>query len=558
MVASVATELGAGWAALRRGAWEDARSAFAAVLARADDHAEAYEGLAWAAWWLSDTDAVFSARERAYQLFRGEEDSLSAARVATWIASDHLDFRGDDAVARGWFRRARRLLEGLDPAPEHGWLAAHEASTALLQDNDVVAGRQLGATAAELGRALGSVALEAVGMATEGLALVTQGRVADGMPLLDEAAAAALGDEFEHLWAIPWTCCYLIYACERVHDLDRAKQWCRKVEEYSERTRIEFAWGVCRAHHAAVLVWQGAWDEAERELGDAGRALERTRPPWSAEAAVRLGELRRRQGRLHEAAALFELAEGHPLALVGTGELFLDRSDWKAACEVAERFLRSVPAESRTERLPGLQLLVWALTRLGDHDRGVAALAELEALATLIPTFLVRATASFCSGVVEHAQGDLEAAKRRFEDSVDLYTRAGVPYEAARARIELATVLAATRRPAAAAEQAARAQEVLRRLGAAAEAERATPLLALPGQAAPDPQDWTTLTTRERQVLALVAQGMSDAAIAASLTLSRHTVHRHVANIFTKLGCSSRAAAVARAAAQGLLDVPTV
>jgi DNA-binding CsgD family transcriptional regulator/exonuclease VII small subunit len=556
MVASVATELAAGRAALHRGAWGDARSRFAAVLARAE-HAEAYEGLAWAAWWLNDIDAVFSARERAYQLFRGGGDSLSAARVATWIASDHLDLRGDDAVARGWLRRARRLLEGLDPAPEHGWLAAHEAFTALLQDNDVVAGRQLGATAAELGRALGSSALEAVGMATEGLALVTQGRVAEGMPLLDEAAAAALGDELEHLWAIPWTCCYLIYACERVHDLDRAKQWCRKVEEYSERTDTDFAWGLCRAHHAGVLVWQGAWEAAEQELGDAGRVLERTRPPWGVETTVRLGELRRRQGRLHEAAALFELAEGHPLALVGAGELCLDRSDWSGACDIAERILRNVPAESRTERLPGLQLLVRALTRIGDHDRSVATLAELEALATLIPTSLVRATASFCSGAVERGQGDLEAAKRRFEDSVDLYTRAGVPYEAARARIELATVLAATRRPAAAAEQAARAHEVLMRLGAVHEAERATPLLGLPDHDASGPQDRTTLTTRERQVLALVAQGMSDAAIAASLTLSRHTVHRHVANIFTKLGCSSRAAAVAIAAAQGLLDVPT-
>ena len=58
MVASVATELGAGWAALHRGAWGDARSRFAAVLARAE-HAEAYEGLAWTAWWLNDIDAVF-------------------------------------------------------------------------------------------------------------------------------------------------------------------------------------------------------------------------------------------------------------------------------------------------------------------------------------------------------------------------------------------------------------------------------------------------------------------------------------------------------------------
>jgi DNA-binding CsgD family transcriptional regulator len=94
-------------------------------------------------------------------------------------------------------------------------------------------------------------------------------------------------------------------------------------------------------------------------------------------------------------------------------------------------------------------------------------------------------------------------------------------------------------------------------LGAVLEAERAMRFLGLPDRDASRSHDRTALTARERQVLALVAQGMSDAEIAASLTLSRHTVHRHVANIFTKLGCSSRAAAVARAAAQGLLDVPT-
>jgi pimeloyl-ACP methyl ester carboxylesterase/DNA-binding CsgD family transcriptional regulator len=61
------------------------------------------------------------------------------------------------------------------------------------------------------------------------------------------------------------------------------------------------------------------------------------------------------------------------------------------------------------------------------------------------------------------------------------------------------------------------------------------------------------LSTREREVLALVASGLSDQEIAQQLVLSPHTVHRHVANIRHKLGRSSRTAAVAEAARLGLL-----
>ncbi len=66
--------------------------------------------------------------------------------------------------------------------------------------------------------------------------------------------------------------------------------------------------------------------------------------------------------------------------------------------------------------------------------------------------------------------------------------------------------------------------------------------------AAPDP-----LSPREHEVLALVARGLSDREIAEQLIVSPHTVHRHVANIRTKLGSGSRAAAVAEAARIGLL-----
>jgi pimeloyl-ACP methyl ester carboxylesterase/DNA-binding CsgD family transcriptional regulator len=70
------------------------------------------------------------------------------------------------------------------------------------------------------------------------------------------------------------------------------------------------------------------------------------------------------------------------------------------------------------------------------------------------------------------------------------------------------------------------------------------------GDQSPDPGD---LTKRETEVLTLVASGLSDREIADRLVLSPHTVHRHVANVRTKLGLPTRAAAVAAAARRGLL-----
>ena len=78
------------------------------------------------------------------------------------------------------------------------------------------------------------------------------------------------------------------------------------------------------------------------------------------------------------------------------------------------------------------------------------------------------------------------------------------------------------------------ARETLGFLGAPVDVARAT----APGGAA-------RLTEREREVLRLVARGETDSEIATSLVLSPHTVHRHIANIRTKLGVPSRTAAAA-------------
>jgi pimeloyl-ACP methyl ester carboxylesterase/DNA-binding CsgD family transcriptional regulator len=72
------------------------------------------------------------------------------------------------------------------------------------------------------------------------------------------------------------------------------------------------------------------------------------------------------------------------------------------------------------------------------------------------------------------------------------------------------------------------------------------------GAVAGEPPD-VLLSAREREVLALVADGLNDGEIAEQLVLSPHTVHRHVANIRHKLGRGSRTAAVAEAARLGLL-----
>jgi non-specific serine/threonine protein kinase len=69
----------------------------------------------------------------------------------------------------------------------------------------------------------------------------------------------------------------------------------------------------------------------------------------------------------------------------------------------------------------------------------------------------------------------------------------------------------------------------------------------------PRERDAHPLTRRELEVLRLVARGMSNGEIAATLVLSGHTVHRHMSNVFGKLAVSSRAAAVAQAAQLGLL-----
>ena len=295
--------LAAGGAALERGDWAGARVEFEAAVAEGES-AEALEGLGRACFLLDDLDASVRAWERGYRLCREGGDGRGAARLACALARQAAQ-RGEEAVYNGWIERMRRFLSDLEECPEHALLAVQEALFAFLRYNDPAAAQAHAASGRELARRFGLIDLEMLALAIEGASLVASGELARGMGQLDEATAAALGGEMRQLDLIGLTCCFMIYACERVRDFDRAGQWCTRMKEYCERNGLRSVTAVCRTHYATVLTERGEWGDAEAELVIATELLA-ARPILQADAVARLGELRRLQGRLDEASALFD------------------------------------------------------------------------------------------------------------------------------------------------------------------------------------------------------------------------------------------------------------
>jgi LuxR family maltose regulon positive regulatory protein len=551
-----ATPLDAGWAALSGGDWERARACFEESLGGGETP-EALEGMGWAGHMLNDDRLTFDARERAYRLYHERGDKGSAARIAAWLAADCLLFRGEPAVANGWLQRAHSLIDGLEPGVDHGWLAIHEGYIALALDEDTVKARRLAARAVELGRVFGAPELEMLGLGLEGRALVSEGELEEGMRRLDEATTVALDGEARLLYCVAWACCFLISACERVRDYERAAQWCARVGEFCGQHDI-FLLNTCRAHYASVLSWQGRWEEAESQLGAAVEGLQASRPPMVRDALARLGELRRRQGRLADAEELFARSETHSLSLLGCAALALDRGQPSEAAELADRYLRRFPDPTRIERSAGLEVATRALALLGEHERATEALGQLREIAAQARTRPLLAAVCSSEGTLAVARGDHDAARRSFEDALDLLAASDARFEAARVRLDLAATLSALGRHDRARREIEAALAGFRELGAEGESARADAMLgklrrtraSLPTEAVDTPLG--DLSRRELEVLSLVAEGLTNHDIAQRLVLSEHTVNRHVANILRKLGLTSRAAAATLAGRHGL------
>jgi len=204
MSASVEASLASGREALARAAWAQARVRFEAALA-AGETVEALEGLGVAARWQMDGQAALDAHERAYRLARESDDDAASARLAIELASDCGQFRGA-AETGGWLERAGDLLARLPPQPEHAVLAYWRANQALNGEHDPSGARRLAAEGVEAARAAGSVDYEMVCRALEGLALVADGEVCEGMRMLDAAVTVALAGEVENVRVVEVIC----------------------------------------------------------------------------------------------------------------------------------------------------------------------------------------------------------------------------------------------------------------------------------------------------------------------------------------------------------------
>jgi LuxR family maltose regulon positive regulatory protein len=549
--ANASPRLDVGWAELEQGRWKAALRFFEEAVGN-QETPEAFEGLSWAAWWLDQAELVFDARGRAYALYRKRGDAAGAARMATWLACDELDFRGALAVASGWLARAHRLLDPLEPGPEHGWLSFFEGYIASA-GGDTARALELGARAAELGQRLAVPDLEMLGLALEGATLVARAQVEEGMRCLDEATAAALEGEAEIPISGAWACCFLVTACSAARDYERASEWCDRIAEFAERYGSRYMLAFCRAEYGAVHLWRGRWADAETVLESSVEDFSRSRPAMVGGPLAGLAELRRRQGRGDEATQLLEKGGPSTAAQLCRARLALDAGETLPAVNLMERLLRRVPEDCVLDRAPALELLLRGRIVRGELDEAGVALQALREIERLVGTAPLGASVDLAEGLLVAARGDHDQARTLLEDAVDRFERSGGPFEASLARVELATSLVALGRTEEAAREAVTARDCLVELGAVGEAERARRILEVSAGGERSvllPE----VTPREREVLRLLAEGLTNRQIAARLVVSEHTVHRHVTNILRKLGLTTRTAAAAHAIRSGLVE----
>jgi ATP/maltotriose-dependent transcriptional regulator MalT len=386
----------------------------------------------------------------------------------------------------------------------------------------------------------------------DGLIRVREGHAAEGMRMLDEMMTAATTGEMSDLAMVSMACCTLLYACDAVADYDRANQWCEQTLEFCRRTGLSTLFTVCRTSYASVLIWNGRWDVAETELNSVVRELSTNRSDYARQSLAKLGEVRRRQGRFDDAEALFTRAEPHMLALRGRAALALDRGDAETAIDYAERFLRRIGLEDQAEHVFAHHLLARGHLLKGDLAAASSRLSDLLSMSNHVGTRPLKAIGAETSGQVATARGDLDEARRHFEDAMDLYETTDDAFDAARTRLAYADVLSKQGRDAASLEQTMLAHDTFKRLGAAhyaAVAQTLAAKLSGPLAAAPALSSLPNgLSQREAEVLWLLAAGKTNQEIADGLVLSVRTVERHISTIYQKLEIKGRAARASAAA----------
>jgi len=194
--------------------------------------AEDLELLATSAYMLGRDDDCVGRLERAYHLHLDSGEALRAVRCAFWVGVN-LALRGEMGCATGWLGRAHRLVERVEgDCVERGYLLVpvmlrHEAM------GDWEAAYTTAADAIEIGERFGDADLLALALHEQGCALIQQGRVEEGLGLLDEAMVAVIAGELSPI-VTGIVYCSVIDGCQGVYELRRAQEWTAALTRWCE------------------------------------------------------------------------------------------------------------------------------------------------------------------------------------------------------------------------------------------------------------------------------------------------------------------------------------
>jgi DNA-binding CsgD family transcriptional regulator len=494
------------------------------------------ERYAIAAHLLGKDEQTVRLLERAHSGYLDQDRADEAARCVFWLIF-YLRNAGQTARAAGWIARLRRILDDHDPDGQLTYLAHLGEGVSLMQSGSASEALPMVQQSAAGARAAGDDDLYVLAGLAGGRCLLLLGQTAAAMATLDEVMVYVRADRVAPQ-VIGLAYCWAISMCMERFDMQRAGEWTQALTGWCDAQSGLMPYrGECQVHRAEIFQLHGSWTEATDEVVRVGQRLQDASFVAGA-AHYRLAELHRLRGQL-------DLAEREYAAAAGCGRevqpglALLRRAQGNPSAAIAG--LDRALAESRN---PGRRsLLLAARVELalaaGSTDAARTALAELEQNAAAVETPYLAALAAHAGGQVRLAENDPHAALSLLRRAWVLWQQVDAPYEAARTRVQVSAACRALGDDDAARMELDAARTVFEQLGAQSDLA----LLA----AASDAAAGHPLTARECEVLALVAQGNTNRRIATTLFISEKTVARHISNIFTKIGVSSRAAATAYA-----------
>ncbi|MCA1831749.1 MAG: LuxR C-terminal-related transcriptional regulator [Actinobacteria bacterium] len=371
------------------------------------------------------------------------------------------------------------------------------------------------------------------------------GQFAEGISFLDEAMVSVGAREVSPI-AVGDAYCTVIDGCQELFDIARVREWTTALSSWCDaQPQLVLYHGRCLVHRAEILAMHGEWPSALVELD---RALERIANPIDAGAlgaAFYLrAELFRLRGEHDEAADQYRQAnergrEPQPgLALM---RLAQGRTD--AAVASIRRVLDEAQDPISRSRVLGAYVEIVLAT--GDTPGALKAAEELEGFAAELGMPMLSAMAATATGRVQLTAGEPRDALSTLRRAWRGWHSLDIPFEAARVRLLIAQACRALGDGESADMELDAARTVFDQLGAVPDRG----LLESPTE----PADATGLSTRELEVLRLLATGATNRSIAGDLMISEKTVASHLSHIFTKLQLESRAAATAYAYEHGLM-----